>query len=133
MYKKVEYSKDNPPRCPICGCNMAVRTAKKGKYKGKKFWGCSNYPRCKGIVEYYGVHYEYNNINAPEEKKVKQIAKKILWTIIGLAIIVAGCALELFEDTFNPSGFHGRRYWPPLLLGGTIGIIIIIITWKPEK
>ena len=37
------------PECPRCGAKMVKRTATKGKYRGKKFWGCSKYPDCKGI------------------------------------------------------------------------------------
>ena len=38
------------PACPICGAPMVLRTAKQGARAGSKFWGCSNYPKCKGIV-----------------------------------------------------------------------------------
>lgn len=34
--------------CLRCGSNMVLRTAKKGRNTGNKFWGCSRYPRCKG-------------------------------------------------------------------------------------
>lgn len=37
-------------KCPQCGASMVLRTAKNGVYKGKKFWGCSRFPHCKGIV-----------------------------------------------------------------------------------
>ena len=37
------------PACPECGARMVRRTAVKGKYSGRKFWGCSGYPSCKGI------------------------------------------------------------------------------------
>ncbi len=37
------------PECPQCSAEMVQRTATKGKYAGKKFWGCTNYPRCRGI------------------------------------------------------------------------------------
>ncbi|MDJ0908344.1 MAG: NERD domain-containing protein [Woeseiaceae bacterium] len=37
------------PECPRCSAKMVKRTATKSKYAGRKFWGCSNYPRCKGI------------------------------------------------------------------------------------
>jgi ssDNA-binding Zn-finger/Zn-ribbon topoisomerase 1 len=30
--------------------NMVLRTARKGAYAGRTFYGCSNYPRCHGIV-----------------------------------------------------------------------------------
>lgn len=38
------------PDCPKCGAKMVQRMAKSGANKGKKFWGCSNYPRCRRIV-----------------------------------------------------------------------------------
>jgi Topoisomerase DNA binding C4 zinc finger len=37
------------PACPKCGGTMRERLAKKGRHSGNKFWGCANYPRCKGI------------------------------------------------------------------------------------
>ena len=33
------------PTCPSCGLKMLSRTASKS---GTQFWGCRNYPRCKG-------------------------------------------------------------------------------------
>jgi len=36
--------------CPKCGAEMVLRTATKGKYAGKKFWGCSKFPNCKGLL-----------------------------------------------------------------------------------
>lgn len=33
--------------CPWCGGSLVVRTAKKGSNPGKRFYGCSNYPKCK--------------------------------------------------------------------------------------
>lgn len=40
------------PTCPLCGAPMVLRTARYGKNKGNKFWGCSTYgkTRCRGIV-----------------------------------------------------------------------------------
>jgi hypothetical protein len=38
------------PDCPVCGAKMIVITATKGKYSGKKFWGCSEFPLCNGII-----------------------------------------------------------------------------------
>jgi restriction system protein len=42
---------DEAPTCPICGKTMVVRTAKSGKNAGNQFWGCSDYPECKGVVK----------------------------------------------------------------------------------
>ena len=36
------------PDCPKCGTLMIRRTAKRGINAGKSFWGCSNFPRCRG-------------------------------------------------------------------------------------
>jgi DNA-binding helix-hairpin-helix protein with protein kinase domain len=38
------------PRCPKCGSGMCVRVAKKGRYSGQQFWGCSRFPSCKGTT-----------------------------------------------------------------------------------
>jgi len=36
------------PHCPLCSSSMVRRGAKRGANAGKSFWGCSQYPRCKG-------------------------------------------------------------------------------------
>jgi len=36
------------PACPICQSEMVRRTAKRGANSGNEFWGCSQYPGCKG-------------------------------------------------------------------------------------
>lgn len=38
------------PHCPKCGSKMVLRTARRGKFSGQKFWGCSKYPNCNGIL-----------------------------------------------------------------------------------
>lgn len=40
---------ESPP-CPKCGSEMILRRAKKGANAGNQFWGCSNYPQCRGVV-----------------------------------------------------------------------------------
>lgn len=37
------------PACPVCQSAMVRRTAKRGANSGNAFWGCSQYPGCKGI------------------------------------------------------------------------------------
>jgi hypothetical protein len=37
----------SPPLCPKCGIPMVIRTVAQGEYKGKQFYGCQNYPRCR--------------------------------------------------------------------------------------
>lgn len=53
-----QVSTEKPPqvqesllRCPKCGSEMILRTAKHGDNQGGKFWGCSKYPECRGILK----------------------------------------------------------------------------------
>lgn len=39
----------NSDICPRCGGKLVLRTAKKGSNVGNKFYGCSNYPKCRYI------------------------------------------------------------------------------------
>lgn len=38
------------PDCPVCGVPMVRRMAKRGINAGNYFWGCANYPRCRGVA-----------------------------------------------------------------------------------
>jgi restriction system protein len=40
---------DTSPKCPLCGSDMILRTAKRGANFGERFWGCSTFPKCRGI------------------------------------------------------------------------------------
>lgn len=37
------------PLCPECGARMRKRVARRGRWRGREFWGCSRYPGCTGI------------------------------------------------------------------------------------
>jgi len=39
---------DPTPSCPTCSQTMVLRTARKGGHAGSRFWGCSEFPRCRG-------------------------------------------------------------------------------------
>lgn len=39
------------PACPRCGAAMRRRVARQGDHAGQAFWGCSTYPRCRGVRE----------------------------------------------------------------------------------
>lgn len=41
---------NNLPSCPKCGGSMTMRETKKSQNMGKKFWGCTRFPQCRGIV-----------------------------------------------------------------------------------
>jgi hypothetical protein len=47
---KSETSSSSNPQCPKCGSDMVLRTAKRGKNAGDKFWGCTSFPSCRGVV-----------------------------------------------------------------------------------
>lgn len=43
---------DRAPTCQECGRRMVLRTARYGQHRGRRFWGCSGYPKeCDAIVE----------------------------------------------------------------------------------
>jgi very-short-patch-repair endonuclease len=42
---------NGPPICPKCGEAMVERVASRGANKGGKFWGCPNYPDCRGTAQ----------------------------------------------------------------------------------
>ena len=44
--------KESKQRCPKCGKDMVLRETKKGENKGRVFWGCSGFPKCRGITAY---------------------------------------------------------------------------------
>ncbi|AGI26017.1 restriction endonuclease [Pseudomonas sp. ATCC 13867] len=37
------------PRCPVCNEHMVIRKAKRGSNIGSEFWGCTNFPVCRGV------------------------------------------------------------------------------------
>ncbi len=44
----------SPPEailCPRCNSPMVKRVARQGVNAGREFWGCSRYPKCRGIVK----------------------------------------------------------------------------------
>jgi len=45
-----DFEDTKKPYCPKCGSKMLLRTAKRGKFAGKKFWGCAKFPNCNGIL-----------------------------------------------------------------------------------
>lgn len=41
---------EKPPICPRCSKAMVRRVARQGARSGQAFWGCSDYPGCRGTV-----------------------------------------------------------------------------------
>jgi len=48
---KVALPQEDKKICPNCGSEMVLRTARKGKYAGQKFWGCTNFPQCRAVAK----------------------------------------------------------------------------------
>ena len=42
--------KSRIPVCNKCGSSMVLRKAKKGKNFGNDFWGCTNFPKCRKVI-----------------------------------------------------------------------------------
>lgn len=45
----VSSTKTSAPSCPVCQKEMVVRLAKQGSKAGKSFWGCRQFPNCRGV------------------------------------------------------------------------------------
>lgn len=60
---------------PNCYCGAPMRLKETSKYttkdgKPKKFWGCTRYPECKGIV---GAHPDGTPLGFPADAETKQL------------------------------------------------------------
>jgi restriction system protein len=42
---------DQSPLCPLCTAEMLIRTGSDRDGREKRFWSCSNYPKCLGTAE----------------------------------------------------------------------------------
>nr|WP_279232986.1 topoisomerase DNA-binding C4 zinc finger domain-containing protein [Fonticella tunisiensis] len=51
-YAAVSSEKASVPTCPKCGIPMVLREEKKGDRAGEKFYGCSNFHKCREVVRY---------------------------------------------------------------------------------
>lgn len=48
--RKQQATTGGAPACPKCGKPMFRRMQKKGQGQGREFWGCSDYPKCNGLL-----------------------------------------------------------------------------------
>ena len=70
--RKIIRGKQRPKRRPQlekptchCGEEMALRSSTYGN-----FWGCTNYPKCDGIV---GCHPDNSPLGTPADKETRQL------------------------------------------------------------
>ena len=78
------------PECPQCGSAMKLRTARRGANAGGQFWGCTQYPRCKGTRPYEGADTPESNDQAgdiaqapppaSQAAPVAPVAKPVSWS-----------------------------------------------------
>ncbi len=71
------------PVCPVCSKEMVQREATKGKNAGNKFWGCSQFPKCRGVLTLDEVISEVEATTQVEpacpncnEPMIKRVSKK---------------------------------------------------------
>lgn len=48
---QAEAEGDQAPLCPLCAAEMLIRTGSDREGNDKRFWSCSNYPKCSGTAE----------------------------------------------------------------------------------
>ncbi|MEK5391465.1 DUF2726 domain-containing protein [Margalitia sp. FSL K6-0131] len=46
-----QFNMNQTPLCPKCQVPFILRTVKSGSNKGKQFYGCTNFPRCREIAD----------------------------------------------------------------------------------
>ncbi|WP_394146581.1 NERD domain-containing protein [Vibrio atypicus] len=50
--KEIVEAKEAKKQCSRCGSEMVVRETKRGENKGKQFWGCSAFPKCRSVEQF---------------------------------------------------------------------------------
>lgn len=55
---------DDVTTCPLCGGRMAVRTS----HAGGQFWGCRNFPLCRGTRPIYENEDSGSDTTLPSER-----------------------------------------------------------------
>jgi hypothetical protein len=53
--EEIEREETAVPNCPQCKVPMILRTAQRGANMGNQFWGCAQYPHCRGIRQVDGT------------------------------------------------------------------------------
>ena len=50
--KEIVEAKKATKHCSRCGSEMVIRETKRGENKGKQFWGCSTFPKCRSVEQF---------------------------------------------------------------------------------
>ena len=63
------------PNCPKCQSPMTLKRAMRGQNRGNQFWGCSDFPQCRGIVN-IDNHADIVNVPIADNQEALSIPKK---------------------------------------------------------
>lgn len=89
---------DAPPNCPKCDKPMVKREAKKGKKAGEAFWGCSDFPNCRGTLP-----IEQIQDNEPESKpeETEELSPPLC----------PKCDSDMVKRVSKKSANAGKEFW----------------------
>ena len=85
-------SSETVPHCPVCNALMVKRLARRGVSAGSSFWGCSNYPKCRGHASDLtrGITSRSRSpaspcelCSLPDGVPARRVAELVFWTIVG--------------------------------------------------
>lgn len=96
------------PQCPRCRGGMQLRSRKDSK---SEFWGCFNYPTCKGTVDAQLYLDQESAINNSQLKSDPPPSKDALMSLMELAVGVLGSkhAVDRWFGTPKTYALKGKR------------------------
>jgi ATP-dependent helicase HepA len=91
--------------CPLCGSPMVMQFASRGRNAGQAFWGCSQFPRCRGSRDAEG------NAPKPRQPRKKPAAQPALVPAAGRRTksLSRGDLLVSSANTFGPGKLVARE------------------------
>jgi len=87
------------PLCPVCGKLMVKREAKKGKSVGKIFFGCSQFPKCRGVIE------------LDEKSSVEAIADEANNALSNAVPVCPKCHGSMVKRVSKNAKNAGKEFW----------------------
>jgi restriction system protein len=77
--QNLEQSKPSKMTCQKCGSSLVIRVARRGKTPGRKFWGCSNFPKCTFTQNTRRDRFnsQWPSIPTPWNSKIKDLTLSI--------------------------------------------------------
>ena len=89
--------------CPLCGSPMVMQFASRGRNAGQTFWGCSQFPRCRGSRDAEG--------NAPKPRQPRKKAAASPAPAAGRRAksLSRGDLLVSSDNTFGPGKLVARE------------------------